>query len=122
MADEIILVQDKDGEWRVKQEPYAVIECMTKEDYDTFVRLLKRGRDSEWIDPAVELPADPEENVLILVSGSYGCITFKRAYELATYNSDDGWILDAYPEWENPHVLYWTPLPDMPEESEKNGG
>jgi hypothetical protein len=26
----------------------------------------------------------------------------------------EGWLLEAYPEWENPQVTYWMPLPESP--------
>lgn len=119
MADEIILVQREDGTLekctRSWKEPYATIELMTKEDYDTFKRLVELGCNKEWIDPQVELPADPKQLVLVLVSGRYNNITFKHAYELANYIPGEGWILEEYPSWENPQISHWTLLPEMPD-------
>lgn len=115
MKDEILLVQGEDGVWCEKPEPYATIECMTKEDYDSFKRLVELGSAREWIDPQVELPADPERSVLVLVSGRYGKLTFRHAYELANYVPGEGWILEGYPAWKNPQISHWTLLPEMPE-------
>lgn len=110
------LVQGPDGVWRKKAEPYATIECMTEEDYETFKRLIERGRDAEWCDAEVELPADPDEVVLVVVSGKYRNITFKHALELARYSSEEGWIMEHYPLWVIPQVSHWTSLPELPEE------
>lgn len=36
--------------------------------------------------------------------------------EIAEYYYEDGWYFDAYPEWKNPQVTYWMPLPEQPED------
>lgn len=67
----------------------------------------------EWINAADKLPED-EDFVLVAVSGQYGNIRFLDAIELAQYFQDDGWELELFPEWENPGVTHWMPLPTAP--------
>ena len=67
----------------------------------------------EWIDPKVELP--PEYDiVLVIVDGKPSPnLTLKDAYELAYYSKDEGWILEAYPEWEDAVVKKWINIPEV---------
>ena len=44
-------------------------------------------------------------------------ITFEDAFVLASYSTEDGWIVDEYPKWDRVRVSYWMPLPDAPEEN-----
>jgi hypothetical protein len=69
----------------------------------------------EWIDAEVELP--PEDDVILcVVSGKPRTnITLDEAIEIASYSRTDGWIVDAWPEWEGPTVTYWRPIPEPPE-------
>lgn len=67
----------------------------------------------DWIPVEERLPEDCEEIVLVQVSGKMTeNIWFDNAFELATYVNGEGWILDNYPEWENPKVIAWQPLPE----------
>lgn len=69
-----------------------------------------------WINPKEQLPM-PEEIVLVIVSGNpKQNITLDNAYELASFSVDEGWILEEWPEWEDPDVKYWIPLPEPPKE------
>lgn len=43
-------------------------------------------------------------------------ITLIGAYELGEFDTDEGWILEMWPEWKDPKVTYWMPLPEPPEE------
>lgn len=67
----------------------------------------------EWIDADLELPTD-DSFVLAIVNGAHGNITFDNAVELAFYDPDSRWVLEAFPLWENPNVLWWMPIPDIP--------
>ena len=49
----------------------------------------------------------PKENIQLL-----------DAYELAEYAPGEGWIFEAYPEWENGEVRWWMPLPEEPKEGD----
>ncbi len=71
---------------------------------------------SEWISVNDRLP-ETEEIVLVTVSGCpHKNITLVCACELAEFNVHEGWILEMYPEWENPIVTHWMPLPEPPKE------
>ena len=68
-----------------------------------------------WRDPKIELPPN-DKDVLVLVSGKPAeKITLVKACEIASYDSDEGWILEMWPEWENAEVHYWIPMPEPPE-------
>lgn len=69
---------------------------------------------SEWISVKDRLP-DNDDFVLVIVSGKVGNITLDNAFQLAQFSMDEGWILEMWPEWEDPNVTYWTPLPEPPE-------
>lgn len=43
MTDEIMMHMNEDGSWGL-YEPYATIECETKEDYDSLVEMLELAR------------------------------------------------------------------------------
>ena len=67
----------------------------------------------DWVPVEERLPEDCEEIVLVQVSGKMAeNIWFDNAFELATYVNGEGWILENYPEWENPKVITWQPLPE----------
>ena len=72
----------------------------------------------EWIDAKKQLPENPDEMVLCIVSGRYKNLEFYEAYQLATFLPEVGWMLDSYPEWETPEVSWWMPLPEPPKEDE----
>ena len=79
-----------------------------------FVEALRYALDvfeqTEWRDPAIEVPCDPDEFVLVCVSGTCGGIRMEHAYELATYSQEDGWCL----EWDGGasylDVHGWMPI------------
>lgn len=73
---------------------------------------LKKER--QWIPVGERLP-EPDKKVLAIVSGRWENITFDRAYELMSWSSDEGWIMEAWPELEDPEVTHWMPLPEPPE-------
>lgn len=72
----------------------------------------------EWINAKKQLPENPDEMVLCIVSGRYKNLEFYEAYEIATFSWDVGWILESYPKWETPEVSWWMPLPEPPKEDE----
>lgn len=69
----------------------------------------------EWIPVSERLP-EPEKMVLLIVSGKIKNISFVDAYELGEFDTDEGWILEMWPEWKDPKVTHWMPLPELPEE------
>lgn len=55
-----------------------------------------------------------EENidVLTLVDGKYKNISFERAPMICAWFGNEGWFCNEYPEWDNPGVTHWMPLPE----------
>ena len=71
----------------------------------------------EWISVEDRLPGEAEEDVLAIVSGSpKRNLTLQDVAVIAVYCGEDGWYVNEYPEWEDPTVTYWMPLPEPPEE------
>ena len=64
-----------------------------------------------WIPVSERLP-EYDEFVLVTANGKHKNITFEHAIELAVYAKDEGWILEAYPDWIDPNVTAWMPLPE----------
>ena len=77
--------------------------------------LSKLRQERRWIPVGERLP-EPDKQVLAIVSGRWENIAFNRAYELASWSSDEGWIMEEWPELEDLEVTYWMPLPEPPEE------
>lgn len=65
-----------------------------------------------WNSCEDRLPEDDDICVLVQVSGKHKNITFENAFELATYEKEEGWILEIYPDWKNPNIIAWQPLPE----------
>lgn len=77
-------------------------------------RLEELTASSPWISVNERLPED-EQGVLVIVSGRpREHLALDNTHELATFYAGEGWLLEAYPEWENPQVTYWMPLPESP--------
>ena len=72
-----------------------------------------------WIPVSERLPEDEDdgETVLAVVFGKpHKNITLHHAIMTAEYFYQGGWLVKEYPEWENPTVTHWMPLPEPPEE------
>ena len=68
-----------------------------------------------WISVEDRLPKE-EGLVLVIANGKpMNNITLVDAYELGEY-TDEGWIIDAWPGWEDAQVTHWMPLPEPPKE------
>lgn len=74
-----------------------------------------RDKVPEWIPVSERLP-EPKKMVLLIVNGKVKNISFVDAYELGEFDTDEGWILEMWPEWKDPKVTHWMPLPELPEE------
>ena len=74
-----------------------------------------RDKVPEWI-PVTERLPEPGKMVLLTVSGKVKNIVLVYACELGEFDTDEGWVLEMWPEWEDPKVTYWMPLPELPEE------
>ena len=73
----------------------------------------------DWISVEDRLPEDnvDGETVLAVVSGKpRENIELIGALMTAGYFTGEGWVINEYPEWENPTVTHWMPLPQPPKE------
>lgn len=69
----------------------------------------------QWISVRDKLPDDPDNLVLVLATGKpQSNIELIDGVQLALYNAEDGWSIEAYPEWENATITYWMPIPEPP--------
>ena len=76
------------------------------------VEALRQQQDSHcWI-PVTERLPEGDEFVLATVSGIYNNITFSSAIQLAGYCETEGWFIEGYPDWDDPDVIAWQPLPE----------
>ena len=71
-----------------------------------------------WADLEYEDPVDGEEYLVIVSGKPMKNITLDHAYQLGSWLAGEGWVIDEYPEWENPTVHAWMDLPDPPEVDE----
>lgn len=67
--------------------------------------------ENDWRDASIELPADPDEMVLVQCSGRAGHDRFDHGYAIATY--DGGWIIEDVAGGERLTVEAWMPLPEI---------
>ena len=88
---------------------------MINDALDFAIAALRDQENRRWIPVAERLPGN-DDFVLVIVSGKAGNITLDNAAELASFSMDEGWILEMWPEWEDPKVTYWMPLPEPPKE------
>ena len=64
------------------------------------------------------LPED-DGDVLAIVSGyPTPNITLEDVLVVAAFCEGEGWYIEEYPDWDNPIITYWMPLPEPPEEGE----
>lgn len=113
---------DNVGEW--KGVPFALfMENGAKFNWNVEVRKLTLysypPAQQRWIPVSERLPEDEDdgETVLAVVFGKpHKNITLHHAIMTAEYFYQGGWLVDEYPEWENPIVTHWMPLPEPPEE------
>lgn len=77
---------------------------------------LEKLTASPWISVNDRLPED-EQGVLVIASGRpREDLELDSAHELATFYAGEGWLFEAYPDWDDPQVTYWMPLPGRPED------
>lgn len=86
-----------------------------KEFYALAESGLREQDGNRWVSAKERLPGN-DDYVLVIVSGKAGNITLDNALELAQFSISEGWILEMWPEWEDPNVKYWIPLPELPKQ------
>ena len=62
--------------------------------------------------PVTERLPEDGYGVLVTVNGKHNDIIFIDALEIAEYDGDFGWIVEGYPQWTDPDVTAWMPLPE----------
>ena len=67
--------------------------------------------DCKWIPVSERLPEE-DQCILVTVNGRYKNVTFDNAIQLACYYEEEGWVIEEWPEWENPNVIAWMELPE----------
>lgn len=73
---------------------------------------------NEWVSVEERLPPE-HELVLCIVNGKpKPNITLEEAYQLGSWDKDDGWIIDEYLDWEDADVSWWMPLLEPPGKEE----
>lgn len=130
--------KDEQGNWILRGDPWeslhegqvitkelwkrlygALWKLMEYEDIGLTPEEIERLKEQHrWIPVKERLP-EKDDFVLVTVSGTYNHLTFSDALQLASYTEDDGWFIESYPEWDDPNVIAWMPLPE-PYQWEKN--
>lgn len=85
------------------------------------VNPVKPTMGNTWIPCSERLPESGLE-VLVIVSGKVGNITLVDSVEIGNFDRDEGWILEMWPEWEDPNVTHWQPLSELPKEGGAENG
>lgn len=103
--EEAARILDPETSWDTLRE-YEDEKARLEACPEAFRVAAKALRDTSWISVADRLP-DDDAMVLCIVSGKPRTnITLDEAMEIASYSRTDGWIVDAWPEWEDPTVTY----------------
>lgn len=141
----IIPKMNEDGIFEEYKEPYCMIECPEKQDYDHIVEMVERGEKLRWIPVTPDTMPNAEEKVFVMCrtssGGRYVCCAmyipeglsredsdYNWDYECCTYSEEDdeyyvgsGWY-ERIHNWDDYSavnisdiVTHWMPLPEPPE-------
>lgn len=73
----------------------------------------------DWISVEDRLPED-DGDVLAIVSGyPTPNITLEDVMVVAAFCEEEGWYIGEYPDWDNPIITYWMPLPKPPKTNDR---
>lgn len=87
-------------------------EYVTYPSVVEIVNQVEREYNAGWIPCSRRLPECSDDNVLVQCSGKpRDNVILEDAICLAAY-TEEGWILEEYPEWEGAVVIAWQPLPE----------
>lgn len=102
----------KTGYWSPNKKDELIERLAAYEDTGLTPEEIERLKEQHrWIPVEEKLP---EEDVIVLVtvSGFYSHFTFSNTIELGNLCSDGSWFIEGYPDWDNPEVTAWMPLPE----------
>ena len=102
----------------VQTGPIACLDCGYAHNYGIHgcalvraaIERLEELTASPWISVDDRLPEDCQ---VVLVREH---VSLVNSYEIATFYAGEGWLLEDYPDWDDPQVTYWMPLPERPED------
>lgn len=102
----------------IVKPPHDKLDQVANDTAETFIEaykecqeIIRKYMNDGWIPVEERLPED-DVFVLVTVTGIYNALTFSSAIQLASYCKNDGWFIEGYPDWENPNVSAWRPLPE----------
>ena len=87
-----------------------------KEFYALAESNIREQEERRWIPVTERLPDDGEQVIVVATGKPESNITLDNAIEFAEFSTDEGRILEMWPEWEDPKVTYWMPCPEPPKE------
>ena len=71
----------------------------------------------KWVHVAEGLSLG-EECVLVQVNGTYKNVTYVNAIMIGAYLGE--WVIEEAPEWEDPEIVAWMPLPEPYQSARKS--
>ena len=109
----------KTGHWSPEKKDALIERLAAYEDtgltpqeiYNLKAGTILKVIGAKWIPVKERLPKE-DYFVLATVNGIYNHITFSDAIELGELCSDGTWFIAGYPDWNNPNVIAWMPLPE----------
>lgn len=98
----------------------AVLKKENEQMRDAAAQVTKLAAEAaverDWISVTDRLPED-DGDVLAIVSGyPTPNITLEDVLVVAAFCEGEGWYIGEYPDWDNPIITYWMPLPEPPKE------
>ena len=120
------VLQDAIEKWKkaygsIREKYIALLEQNGKlrDAAATVTRLAAEAAvERDWISVEDRLPED-DGDVLAIVSGyPTPNITLEDVMVVATFCGEEGWYIGEYPDWDDPIITHWMPLPEPPREVE----
>lgn len=118
------VLQDAVEKWKkaygTLREKHSALLKQNVELRDAAAQVTKLAAEAaverEWISVEDRLPED-DGDVLAIVSGyPTPNITLEDVLVVAAFCEGERWYIEEYPDWDNPIITYWMPLPEPPKE------